>query len=728
MQKTGLSKSFPVIILGLSAIITQIVAIREFQSVLNGNELNYGLIFAAWMTITATGARIGRYIVKDKLIIISIISLQFLLLLLPALMIFFLRFLRFRLFIYGVTLNIPEIVIYLIIILTPFCIVSGVLFTLYSVKLTNEGSKISGVYFYEAIGSILGGFVFSFILIFIFNVFQSLAFLFAVNLIAIIVFALSSDEKGIGAKDKPVCIKVTVIISILLILLSALPFFFNFDYQTKKYLFKGQKILETKDTPYGNIVITKTAEQNNFFLDGTLLFSTGNPVDAEEAVHYALVQTKKHTNILLISGGICGVTKEILKYNPAEVDYTEIDPELIRLGKKYTNFNKDKRVNIINEDARLFIRKTDKLYDAVIVYLPEPSTAQLNRFYTYDFFKDLKSKLNKNAVVTLSLPLTENYVSKEAAGLNSSVYNTMKSIFKIVNIIPGAKNYYIALDKAFSYKIGDLVDSAGIENVYVNKYYYDEQSIKQRADNILKSINPKAELNRDFYPIAYYQQLLYWLSYFNINFYLLIAVLTLPFTLILIRLKPIGIGLFTGGFSAIGAELIIIFTFQFIFGNVYYMLSIIITAFMAGIAYGVNVFRKSDSLKKFISSQLLLAIYISLLPLALLFIKQISENYLVSVIMFIILTFLGASFVGVQFSSATGNINPDLIIRKKKIPTPSAIASEAYSADLYGSALGAFIISAVLLPWLGIMNLGIMLGIMNLLSAYVVIISSRKKK
>jgi len=68
--------------------------------------------------------------------------------------------------------------------------------------------------------------------------------------------------------------------------------------------------------------------------------------------------------------------------------------------------------------------------------------------------------------------------------------------------------------------------------------------------------------------------------------------------------------LFTGGFSAIGAELIIIFAFQFIFGNVYYMLSIIITAFMAGIAYGVFALKKSDSLKKFISSQLLLTVYV----------------------------------------------------------------------------------------------------------------------
>ena len=727
-QKIGLKKSFPVTILGITAIITQIVTIREFQSVLNGNELIYGLIFAVWMTITATGARIGKYFAKERSIIVRIITLQFLLSLIPSLMLFSLRFLRYKLFNYGVTLNIPEILIYTIIILTPFCIVSGALFTLYSVKLTNEGSKLSEAYFYETIGSIAGGLIFSFLLIFVFNVFQSLALLFAINMIALIVLSYPSKREEIKSKHKSIIQKTIVIISCILILLAIIPFFSNFDFQTKHYLFKGQQILETKDTPYGNIVITKTAEQKNFFLDGILLFSTGNPVDAEEAVHYALVQRFQHNNILLISGGISGLTNEILKYNPQRIDYTEIDPELIRLGKKYTNFTNDSRVNIINEDARMFIKKTVQIYNAVIIYLPEPSTAQLNRFYTYEFFNELKSKLGKSAVVTLSLPLTENYVSKEAVDLNSSVYNTLKNIFKNVIIIPGGKNYYIASDEALSYNIGSLIDSAGVENVYVNKYYYDEISTKQRADNIIKSINNKAGLNRDFYPVAYYQQLLYWLSYFNINFYLLISILCLPFIFILIRLKPIGIGLFTGGFTAIGAELIIIFAFQFIFGNVYYMLSIIITAFMAGIAYGVYSFKKSDSLKKFISSQILLTVYITILPLALLFIKQISGNYIVSVFMFIVLTLIGGAFVGVQFSSATGNIIPDLIIRKKKLPAGAAIASESYSADLYGSAFGAFIISALLIPWLGIMNLGIMLGALNLLSAIVVIISSRKKK
>ncbi|MBI5325289.1 MAG: hypothetical protein HZB41_08480 [Ignavibacteriae bacterium] len=722
-NKIRLLKTYPVIVLGFTSVITQIVSMREFQSVLYGNELVYGLIFTVWMTLTALGVIFGKYLSDNKKIISLITAFQFIIAFLPFLTIYFLRYLRFTLFDFGVALNIIEILYYSIIILSPFCIISGILFTLFSSHLATEGFKLSKSYYYETLGSIIGGIIISLLLLFVFNRFHILILLFILNLSSIISFSQSERAVETIHKKNPV-----IVLSIILIISSCVLFTFNFDFQSKKYLFNKQKIIESKDTPYGNIVVTKTSEQYNFFLDGIILFSTGNFVDAEESVHYAMSQTDTHKNILLISGGICGLTNEILKYNCSEIDYMEIDPELIRLGIKYTNSDFADKVNVINEDARLYIKKTKKSYDCVIMFLPEPSTAQLNRFYTLEFFRELKSKMTKSSVLTLSLPLTENYVSKEAADLNSSVYLTLKSIFKNVIIIPGGKNYYIVSDKALSYDIGNLIDSRGIENKYVNKYYYDESSTKQRADNIIKSLNSEAKINRDFKPIAYYLHILYLLSYSKINLYLLLTILILPFLIILSRLKPLGIGLFTGGFTAIGAELIILFSFQFIFGNVYYMLSTIITVFMAGIAFGVNSFKKFDNLRKFIASQLLMTIYITVLPVFILFIKQISEYYFASVVIFMILTFIGASFIGIQYSSATGNIRTDLILRKKITHSSSAIVSMAYSADLFGSALGALLISSFLLPWIGIINLGIMLGSMNLMSAIIIIISTKNKQ
>ncbi len=133
------------------------------------------------------------------------------------------------------------------------------------------------------------------------------------------------------------------------------------DNITREFLFRNQDILYSKDTPYGNLTITKQGEQKNFYENNGLLFSTNNPSMNEEAVHYAMVQHPNPKNVLLISGGISGTIDEILKYNIEKVDYVEINPWLINIGKNYP-LSKigelSRKVNVINQDARLFVKST----------------------------------------------------------------------------------------------------------------------------------------------------------------------------------------------------------------------------------------------------------------------------------------------------------------------------------------------------------------------------------
>ena len=46
----------------------------------------------------------------------------------------------------------------------------------------------------------------------------------------------------------------------------------------------------------------------------------------------------------------------------------------------------DPRVTVAFEDGRAFLERTDKTYDAILLNLPEPATAQINRFYTREFY------------------------------------------------------------------------------------------------------------------------------------------------------------------------------------------------------------------------------------------------------------------------------------------------------------------------------------------------------
>ena len=62
-------------------------------------------------------------------------------------------------------------------------------------------------------------------------------------------------------------------------------------------------------------------------------------------------------------------------------------------------------------------------------------------------------------------------------------------------------------------------------------------------------------------------------------------------------------------------------------------------------------------------------------------------------------------------------------IIKKNIP---AIAAETYGADLFGSAIGALIISAFLLPLLGIFEACFLIGLLNVFSGIILYIKRKK--
>ncbi|MCD4747469.1 MAG: fused MFS/spermidine synthase, partial [Bacteroidales bacterium] len=371
---------FSIITLGISCIITQIILLREFLTVFFGNELVMGIILANWMLLTGLGSYLGKYFDNIKNKSSYIILFQVLIGILPIITVFLLKFLRDIVFPIGSMTSLIDVLFSSFVLLFPYCILSGLLFTLFCTIVSQiiKTNYISKVYALEAIGSITGGLIFNFIFLYFFTTFLSLTFLLIINLIA--AFCLSISEKKFFAKY---FILFIFIISIIIL------FKFNLDDISTKLLFKNQQILFQKDTPYGNLVVTQTGEQINFFENGVSLFSTDNIIENEEAIHYAMVQHTDPKKVLLISGGISGTINEILKYNVNEIDYVEINPWLIDIGKKYARALDldNEKINIINKDARLFVKKTTNLYDVVLINLPEPTSAQINRYYTVNFFR-----------------------------------------------------------------------------------------------------------------------------------------------------------------------------------------------------------------------------------------------------------------------------------------------------------------------------------------------------
>ena len=701
---------FTAILLGFTTIVTQLVLLREFLMVFGGNELIIGIILAIWMIITATGAYLGKLVKIEKLTSLSLPGAFIFLGSLPAITVFLTDFLKNIVFQPGLEFSAFKIIYSTTVVLIPFCFLAGFLFTQIAVlhSTISQTKKIDKIYAFESIGSILGGLIFSYFLADTLTTFQVLGIILFINVLV-----------SVYMMQKKRMIRSILVAASLILAIT--PFLINADKIIKQFLFVNQDLTYLKDTPFGNLAVTDYGAQQNFYENNVLLFTTENTISNEEAAHYAMIEHPDPKKVLLISGGISGITSEILKYNIDRLDYVELNPWIFKIGFDYTASLNNRKINIIVDDARLFVKKTNNRYDVIIISLPEPVTAQINRYYTIEFYRDLKKILNPGGIVSFSLSATANYMSDKAVELNSTIYKTVKSVFNHVFVFCGEKNYFVLSDRPLRYDITDLFEERGIENNYVNKYYLDDDLIVQRSNYFISALKSKVKINRDFYPVSYFNQIGLWLSHFKANKTLLsivfLILLTL-FLLFLVKSHPANLGMFTAGFAASSMEILLILVFQVIYGYIYVVMGAFFAVFMTGLASGTLSRSRLISDPGLKTLYVLQIIMIALLLLSIPIIVILKGLTAYKIWVYIIcfgLLFLIASLVGVYFSAATA-------MQKKKY---QAVAAGVYSVDLIGSSIGAMITSTLLIPLMGIYST---IGIISVFSLSVLLIIYLKSK
>jgi spermidine synthase len=114
--------------------------------------------------------------------------------------------------------------------------------------------------------------------------------------------------------------------------------------------------------------------------------------------HLAMTQHRDPRRVLLVGGGLRGTLREIVRHEVASVDYVELDPALLAAAAPYLAAGTraalaDPRVRVLHTDGRLFVKAGGDAYDLIVVDVPDPTTAVLNRFYTVEFFAEAAARL-----------------------------------------------------------------------------------------------------------------------------------------------------------------------------------------------------------------------------------------------------------------------------------------------------------------------------------------------
>lgn len=687
----GLKKSLPPFLLGFIATSFQILLLREFNAHFYGNELTFGLVLASWLLWGGLGSiSASRYKLRSK----DFARVYYLVIFLFSLCLIGLRFSRFPLGILPGELTglLPVLGLSL-----GFCLlVSLPLGALFVFNVGRAEGRIAAVYVLESLGAALAGLVIYFFLLPFISSWLIAALIGATCLL--LVFFLVDEKKSI------------LVLTIVLASLTAVAIA---DWPSQKLYWKPFRLVDSKDSRYGRLQVIKTQEQVSLYSNSFQVYSYPDRATAEESVHFALLQNPEAKAVLLIGGGAGGSLTEIFKYPHAQLDYVELDPEIIRFSRRFLPPEERKnlaspRLHLFFQDGRAFLQKTKKTYDQIILNLPEPTTAQINRFYTREFFLLARKRLAPGGVFSFSVPSAENYIGTELQLFLSSIYKTLAGTFPEIKVVPGARNIFLAsggpliLDPD---ELGRRIEAYGLDTAFVSPPFLPSRLHPLRSSYLEERIKSgTGRINSDLAPVSFYFQAVLWSSQFHgleadilkffsrlPLFWLLdfpLGLFLLVFLYVVIKrmkshffLAPLAVM----GFTTIVTEIIILVWFQALYGYLYGAIALLLSTFMLGLFWGGWTSSRS---RQVTFSRLLL----------------VQSGFVILLLLIrIIITTKPPQLLIFLFLLVLGYLGGDLFIISNRLYLKQrADYGIGYGLDLLGSFGGALITSALLIPLAGL--------------------------
>ncbi|MDW8056593.1 MAG: spermine synthase, partial [Elusimicrobiota bacterium] len=729
-----------IVITGLVGFAAQILLLRELLIVFSGNEFSIGVILANWLLLEALGSfYLGKTADKDKRYVQTFIVLTLTFCVFFPLTVYITRILKVLVGVsVGEGLGIGYVFVSSFLILSPISITHGALFTysckLYSLISKNDIDSVSKVYIFETIGTLLGSFVVSYLIIPYLHTFKAVFLLTSLNILICFIFF---------AKHKEILLtKNTLLFSCFSFFVLFIIFLFLFadklHWLSIKTLWRKQNVVEYQNSKYNNICVTEYEGQYTFFINGEPEIITPVPdiMFVEEFVHIALLSSKNPQSVLVISGGAGGVINEILKHKTVKsIDYVELDPLVLKLMKKFptelTNRElHDKRVFIRYLDGRRYIKMTQNIYDVVFIGLSDPKELQTNRFFSKEFFKLLKTKLSCYGMVVLTLTGSLTYLNEELVSLNSCLYYTLKEVFSYVWVLPGdGKNIFIASDDNTQLFINSQDLTAKVKQRNLNTTLLLPRHIEYKLhprwqEWFFRYIEKtKKEINSDLKPKAVFYSLSYWSAlfspYMNKFFKLLKNIDTKKIIFLIIILWGVSVIILkdklrnflpavcvgTSGFAGMVFDLVIIASFQAIYGYVFFWIGILTGFFMVGATAGALISTRilesfDEKLKQrlFIVIEFLVLLFCILLPVIIVILKpyfELPKMYEWLKYVFILLSLKSGLLVGSEFPVANS-------LQIRITGGLSKTVGLLYSSDLIGGWFGGVFAGLMFLPVIGI--------------------------
>ena len=691
--------------IGFASAIGQVILIRELLTVFRGNEFIIGMIFTGWFLGIFAGARFNpqaddpvlerRIMVSYMLFPVALLALVHLAHMIPIF------FKKTPGSFYSLTTEFALSFLFTI----PVSFFVGYFFPPIVALLSKSYREKSGgvIYLVESLGAFGGGMLFSFLLIDVLNPLGIIALLLAASLA---LFVVRFRRKRL----------------LPLLVLPALLLYASEDLERDFFKFiwnstQTSTLIKYDRTRYQSIHLGFNEQQISVYGDGILYYTIPDRYESRQLFH--LVQSLRDgsnkEDILIFGAGPGSLPYNLLRTDISSLSYFEIDPKLYRTIEPYRirfyrTGAEDNRLSVISQDLRYHLQNSTETYDMIVCFPPVPHNANLNRFYTAEFYALCRARLRDSGVFITSLGGFSSAMEREQREYISSIYKSFTAQFPAHMKTSGDPVYLIGakgpgvlpespakLIASYVRKLPELrrlpLEHAVMENFRASELrsFFEPTHIAYFDATVGAGLGGAVE-NRDRMPYAYWNYILYSAAREQSLLYGVLkeyrwffAVLVFITALVLFRVKrKFGTEQFAGGavIYAVGmvsmsVVLLMIMLYQNFYGVVYYRISLINALFMLGLTAG-SFLANRYSLK---SLEYVMAFLLGVLALLFVFTFTRQEA------LFWIILFL--------FSLLCGTAFPSLFLLLSR-DNYHVTASNLDSMEFFGSIIGSVATTAFL--------------------------------
>jgi len=444
---------------GLFTISAQALLFREFITTFEGNDISVGIFFASWFLWVGLGAIViyrAQALAEKLLKNIELLFLSYL----PAFILQLVLIIQAR-ELAGIESyalwSVWSILVVSIIVNAPVSIITGMLFPI-ACRWIEKDQKlpVSQVYIIEAAGSFVGGLGVTALLALGMN---SARIFFILAIFVSLSAALNKLQTVLLYSDTPLIksgrVKAGFMFLIPICLMLCL--FVRVDTSLMRYLRveKWSKILPAGS--FAGSFQTAQAEylygiyQNQWIAmsQGGVIETLPDESSTGQIAAVGLCQKPDSANVLVIGSGL-GLCRQFLHLPQIQtISWAHCDNEYVqKVDEVLPDEFKiaDNRLHRLTGDIRLSLAERKHLYDIVILNLPDATSSVLNRYYTLEFYSQVKSALKPDGIFLVRVAGGENIMGTELVNLGASTKLTLEKVFSNLVLTPGEDTWFIASD------------------------------------------------------------------------------------------------------------------------------------------------------------------------------------------------------------------------------------------------------------------------------------------